>query len=69
MHINNRSLTKPIVHKSVVLFNDFSFCNFLALLINLHVNMVQAELVSFAVPGKERSMIQGPSSAIDMDLN
>lgn len=34
MHINN-ILTKPIVHKSVVLFCDFSFCNFSALLTNL----------------------------------
>lgn len=69
MHINNRSLTKPIVHKSVVLFRDFSFCNFSALLTNLHVNMVQAELVSFAVPGKEGSMIKGPSYAVDMHLD
>lgn len=44
MHINNRSLIKSIVHKCVVLFRDFSFCNFSALLTNLHGNIVQEEL-------------------------
>ena len=46
--------------KSVVFFYDFSFCNFSALLTNLHVNTIQTNPVFFAVPGKERKSDQEP---------
>lgn len=68
-HISSRSLTKPIICKSVVFVYDFSFCNFSALLTKLHVNIIHAELVSFAVPGKEWRMIKSPRYAINTDLN
>lgn len=56
--INNRSLTKAIVHKSVVFFRDFSLRNFSALLTNLHVNIIQAEPASSAVTEKEQRMMK-----------
>lgn len=40
--------------KTVAFFDDFSFCNFLARLTNLHINTIQLKLVFFALPGNGR---------------
>lgn len=46
--------------KSVVFFDDFSFCNFSTLLTNLHVNTRQTNRVFSAIPGKG-SKIRDPA--------
>lgn len=55
--------------KSVVFFYHFSLGNFLALLTDLCLNLIYPKVVSFAVPGKQRRMIKGPSFVIEVDLN
>lgn len=69
MHINNRSLTKPAVHRFAVFFHDFSFRCFSALLTDPQANTTQAGLVPLAGPGREKRMTKGPRYAADLDLN
>lgn len=54
--------------KSVVFFDDFSFCNFSTLLTNLHVNIRQT-LYSLKFQEKRARGTKRPSSAIKTDLN
>lgn len=68
-HINSSHWQNLLFTKSVVFFYHFSSGNFSALLTNLSVNIIHPKVVSFAVPGKKRRMIKGPSYAIEADLN